>query len=182
MDKFEEHIKKIRHELDIYSPSPDLWNSIEKRLKKEKSLIKQWYSIAAMIIVILGTAIVLLKPTLKMNNDHSAGSNAAELNSVEPPLKETEIYYNNLVNSLYREAAPLLTTNPEIEKELTNDMSRLDSICSEIKKDLKDNIANQEVVEALIQNYRIKIRLLEDILKSMEENEDHSGKNNKYEL
>jgi hypothetical protein len=182
MDKFEEHIKKIRHELDIYSPSSELWNSIEKRLKKEKSLIKQWYSIAAMIIVILGTAVVLLKPTLKLNNNHSAGNNAGELKSVEPPLKETEIYYNNLVNSLYREAAPLLTTNPEIEKELTNDMSRLDSICSEIKKDLKDNIATQEVVEALIQNYRIKIRLLEDILNSMEENEDNSGKNNKYEL
>jgi hypothetical protein len=182
MDKFEEYIKKIRDELDIYSPSPNLWKKIEKELKKEKSLKRQWFSIAAMIIVILGTAIVLLKPTLNLNHNRSEVSNASELNSAGPPLKETEIYYNNLVNSLYREAAPLLTTNPEIEKELTADMSKLDSICSEIKKDLKDNIANQEVVEALIQNYRIKIRLLEDILKSLEENEDNSGKNNKYEL
>ena len=182
MDKFEEHIKKIRHELDIYSPSPDLWNRIEKGLKKEKSLMWQWVSIAAMIIVILGTAIVLLKPTFILNDNRSEGSNAAELNSANPPLKETEIYYNNLVNSLYREAAPLLTINPEIEKGLADDMSKLDSICSDIKKDLKDNIANQEVVEALIQNYRIKIHLLEDILKSLQENEDNTGKNNKYEL
>jgi len=182
MDKFEEHIKKIRHELDIYSPSPDLWNRIEKGLKREKSLKRQWFSIAAMIIVILGTALVLLKPVFKQNDNTSLVRNAAEPDGVSPPLKETEIYYNNLVNSLYREAAPLLTTNPEIEKGLTDDMSRLDSICSEIKKDLKDNIANQEVVEALIQNYRIKIRLLEDILKSLQESEDNPGKNNKYEL
>ena len=71
-------------------------------------------------------------------------------------LKETEIYYNNLANSLYREATPMLTRNPEIEKELSTDISQIDSICSEIKKDLKDNVANQDVIEALIQNYRIK--------------------------
>ena len=91
-------------------------------------------------------------------------SNDSIMTQENPQLKETEIYYNNLVNSLYREATPLLTGNPEIKKELTTDISHLDSICIEIKKDLKDNVANQEVVEALIQNYRIKIRLLEDML------------------
>lgn len=99
-----------------------------------------------------------------------------------PQLKETEIYYSNLVNSLYREATPLLTANPEIEKELTIDISQLDSICSEIKKDLKDNVANQEVVDALILNYRIKIRLLEDMLIILKEGEDNQEKNNNYEL
>jgi hypothetical protein len=97
-------------------------------------------------------------------------------------LKETEIYYNNLVNSLYREATPFLTSNPEIKKELNTDISQLDSICFEIKKDLKDNVANQEVVEALIQNYRIKIRLLEDMLTILKENENHQEKNRSHEL
>ena len=84
-----------------------------------------------------------------------------------PQLKETEIYYNNLVNSLYKEATPLLTNNPDVRKELNNDLSHLDSICIDLKKDLKDNISNQEVVEALIRNYRIKIRILEDMVDSI---------------
>jgi hypothetical protein len=97
-------------------------------------------------------------------------------------LKEAELYYNSLANSLYREATPLLTRNPEIEKELSIDISQIDSICSEIKKDLKDNVANQDVIEALIQNYRIKIKLLEDMLKILKENEENPEKNNSHEL
>ena len=180
MDKFEEHIKKVRQDLDIYNPPPELWNRIERTLEKEKSIKLKWLSVAAMIIVVLGIAALLLKPSFNQNSN--VIHNAEGINQVTPQLSETEIYYNNLVSAIYREAAPLLSTNPEINKELTEDLSRLDSIGSEIRKDLKDNIANQEVVEALIQTYRIKIRLLEDILNLLKENDDNPGKNKKYEL
>ena len=76
----------------------------------------------------------------------------------------------------------MLTKNPEIEKELSADISQIDSICSEIKKDLKDNVANQDVIEALIQNYRIKVRILEDMLKLLKENEETPDKSNSHEL
>jgi hypothetical protein len=59
---------------------------------------------------------------------------------------------------------------------------QIDSICSEIKKDLKDNVANQDVIEALIQNYRIKIRLLEDMLELLKENEENPVKSKSHEL
>jgi len=182
MDKFEEHIRRIKGDLDLYNPPSTLWKRIEKEIGKGRSIRRQWLWVAAMVAVIFGTAIIFIKPSFKQKSYINETNNSAGLNQASPSLNETEIYYNNLVNSLYRKAAPLLTTNPEIEKELTSDLSKLDSICSEIKKDLKDNIANQEVVEALIQNYRIKIRLLEDILTSMKENEDNPGKNRKYEL
>ena len=181
MDKFEQHIKKIRQDLDLYNPPSDLWSRIEKELKKDKSNKWKWISVAAMVILVLGAAI-LIKPSFKQSINNQGLGNAEGLNLASPQLGETEIYYNNLVRSLYQEAAPLLTTNPEIEKELNDDLSRLDSICSDIKRDLKDNVANQEVVEALIQNYRIKIRLLEDILNLLKENDDNPGKTNKYEL
>ena len=84
--------------------------------------------------------------------------------------------------SLYREAAPLLTNNPDVKKELNTDMSHLDSICTDLKKDLKDNISNQDVVEALIQNYRIKIRILEDMLTVLKENEPNPVKIKRHEL
>jgi hypothetical protein len=182
MDKLEEHIRKNREDLDRYSPSSGIWKRIKRGLKKGKSPISQWLSIAAMVIVILGTAVVFLRPGNKWSNTNSEMRNDAGLTTANPQLKETEIYYNNVVNSLYREAIPMLTGNPEIEKELNTDISQLDSICSEIKKDLKDNVANQEVVEALIQNYRIKIRLLEDMLIILKENEDNPEKSKSYEL
>jgi predicted transcriptional regulator len=181
MDKLEEHIRKNREDLDRYSPPKGIWRNIRKKLKKEKSLSRQWLSIAAMITVIMGTAVIFFRPEYRWSSSESQKNND-DLTRVAPQLKETETYYNNLINSLYTEAKPLLTNNPEIKKELNNDLSQLDSICTDLKKDLKDNIANQDVVEALIQNYRIKIRILEDMLRVLKENETNPEKPKSHEL
>jgi flagellar basal body-associated protein FliL len=181
MDKLEEHIRRNREELDKYTPPAGIWRRVRRELKKEKSSAKQWLSIAAMIVVILGTALVLFKPEFRWS-DSKKQNNNEQLTQLTPQLKETEIYYNNLVNSLYTEATPLLTNNPEIKKELNSDLSQLDSICSDLKKDLNDNISNQDVVEALVQNYRIKIRILEDMLKVLKENENNPEKKKNHEL
>jgi hypothetical protein len=92
------------------------------------------------------------------------------------------MYYNTLIKSLYQEATPLLARHPEIEKEMITDITQLDSIRADIKEDLKDNISNQEVIEALIQNYRLKIRLLEEMMALLKENETNQKKNISYEL
>jgi len=183
MDKLEEHIRQNREDLDRYSPPAGTWNRIRKELKKEKSIIRLWFSIAAMIVVILGTTLALFRPAYRWSDPNSGKNNYEGLTRNNPQLKETETYYNNLVNSLYKEATPLLTKNPEIKKELNTDLSHLDSICVDIKKDLKDNIANQDVVEALIQNYRIKIQILEDMLTTLKENENNNPERKEsYEL
>lgn len=182
MDKLEEHIRNNRQDLDKYNPPDKTWKKISRELNVERQMRRQLFSIAAMIIVILGTAIVLFKPEFRWSQSKRL-KNAENVNSsASPQLKETEIYYTNLINSLYKEATPLLTQNPEIKKELNGDLSQIDSICSDIKKDLKDNISNQEVVEALIQNYRTKIRILEDMLTVLKENENNPEKIKGHEL
>ena len=182
MDKLEEHIRRNRDDLDRYDPPSGTWRKIRKELIKEKSLRRQWISVAAMIVVVLGTALVLFRPEFRWSGSDRRNNNDEGLTHFTPQLKETEVYYNNLINSLYREATPLLTNNPELKKELNTDLSRLDSICSDIKKDLKDNISNQDVVEAMIQNYRIKIRILEDMLTTLKGNENNPEKKKSYEL
>jgi len=184
MDKLEEFVRKNRDDLDMYSPSEGVWNKINRDIRKERPSINKWFSIAAMVVVILCTGIILISIKYTRSASNNDTKDDARLEQDNPHLKETEIYYNNLVNSLYHEATPLLTGNPEIKKELNADISHLDSICSDIKKDLKDNVANQEVIEALIQNYRIKIRLLEDMLAVLKEkeNENNPEKNKSHEL
>jgi hypothetical protein len=182
MNKLEEYIRKNRDDLDKYTPSANIWRRINKELNKRKSPFIRWLSIAAMVMVVFGTAAILFKTVSRKSGESKTFTSETETVRLNPQLNETELYYNNLVNSLYRSASPLLTANPEIEKELKSDFSQLDSICADIKKDLKDNVANQEVVEALIQNYTLKIRLLEDMLNILKENENNTGKNKSYEL
>jgi ABC-type cobalt transport system substrate-binding protein len=181
MDKLEEHIRQNRDDLDRYTPHSGIWRKIRKQLARENSLTKQWLSIAAIIVVILGTALFFFRPELRWSGaDHKNSED--HFTRLDPQLKETETYYNNLVNSLYTEVTPLLTNNPVINKELNADLSHLDSICVDLKKDLKDNISNQEVIGALIQNYRIKIRILEDMLTLLKTNENNPEKKKGNEL
>ena len=91
-------------------------------------------------------------------------------------VRETYRYYDNKIKSLYQEAEPLLTANPEISSELTTGMNELDSLSSLIISDLHDNVASREVIEALIYNYRLRIELLEDMLRLMREHESETEK------
>lgn len=182
MDKLEEHIRKNREDLDRYSPSKTVWKNIDRQINKKVFPLRKVLSVAAMFVVILATSVLLFKNGLLTRIITGSEYGTANDVQVNSQIKETELYYNNLFNSLYREATPMLTGNPEIREEFTSDISHLDSIYIEIKRDLKDNVANQDVVEALIQNYRTKIRLLEEMLIVLKENDINPEKENLHEL
>lgn len=162
MDRLEEYITKNREDLDRYEPSDEVWKGIRKEMHRGRRDLFRWLSAAAAIAIITGTAAVFY---------------VARANKANPELVESEIYYNNLINDLYSKATPLLTGNPDLKKELLDDMSQLDSICADIKRDLRDNVDNQEVIEALITNYRIKTQILEDMLEVLRQNDVNPEKN-----
>jgi len=166
MEELEKFILNNRTELDPYDPDPGIWKKIDSELGQRKRIIYRWLSVAAILLVALGGAFVIYRQH-EMNKPALISARAQQ-----KEIHETELFYSNMLNSLYREAEPLLTNQPEIRQELSSDMQKIDSLCIEIKKDLKDNISNQEVIEALVQNYRIKIRILEDMLSVLRENEN----------
>lgn len=182
MDKMEEYIRKNREELDKLSPSPGIWKGIRKELRPVRSGTIRWIQAAAMIIVILTTAALFYVNQDGRNIAISGDKNEILLMKANPELKETEIYYNNLINNLYSEAVPLLTGQKDVEDELLNDLSQLDSICIDIKRDLRDRVSNQEVIEALINNYRTRIQILEEMLMLLKENENNTEKEKEHEL
>jgi len=182
MDKLEEFIKKNRNDLDIYKPSPILWRRIKKVMRTDRLPVRRWISIAATIAVLITTSVIFYHIGKDDRISDGILNDGRGFASFYPQLKEAEAYYNNQINMLYREAAPLLTGNPELERELNYDISQIDSLYSDLKKDLRDNIANQDVVEALIQNYLIKIKILEDMLAILKENESNSQKTKSHEL
>jgi hypothetical protein len=172
MDNLERFVRENRGKLDIYEPSPGVWGKIEgQRIFISKKLLIR-ISAAAVLILVMGSAMLL----------YTSGNRKNKLSGLSGEVKEMEIFYNSMASTLYLQAKPMLTGQPEIEKELDNDLARIDNICSEIKKDLEDNVANQEVIEALIRNYTIKIHILEDMLRILNENENKTEKRKYNEL
>ena len=163
MDRLEDFIRENRGELDRYLPGKKVWKNIRTRSPKRSGF--RWMQAAAVLVLTMALAFFLYRHKMISKNE--------KLN-----LEETEIYYNNIFNSLYREASPVLTGYPDAKKELSAELGHLDSLCADIRRDLKDNVSNQEVIMALIQNYREKIRILEEMLTALKD-EDHNGEKSK---
>ena len=163
MDELERHITSGREKMDIHDPDPRLWHKIEKGLSGRQRRLPGYLWRAAVVMIIAGAGMAAMIGLIRTNERINDPQVAA--------VRDTYYYYDNRIKSLYQEAAPLLTANPEIHTELNLGMDELNSLSADIIDDLRDNIANKEVVEALISNYRLRIELLEDMLQLMKENE-----------
>ncbi len=174
MDELEKHIISGREKMDIHDPDPNLWEKIEERLPGRKRRLPGYLWRAAVVAIIAGAGMAAVAGIIRTNE---------RINDPQVAIvRDTYYYYDNLIKSLYEEAEPLLTANPEISTELNLGMDELNSLSAEIIEDLRDNIASKEVVEALIGNYRLRIELLEDMLKLMKENEQEPEKSTGNEL
>ena len=58
---------------------------------------------------------------------------------------------------------------------MRRELADLDSVFLSLKNDLHDHISNPEIIDAMIQNYRLKLSLLEQIQVELQE---QNGKNN----
>ena len=181
-DNLENFIRDHSAEFDLHEPNPALWKGIEKKITSGKVIRWKFYvTRAAAIILIFGASIIVQQIWLKKNNSttHEMKSASVEI----PEVKEAEMYYSGLISEKIKEVQPLLLQNPSLEKELNSDLTQLDSIYTGLKTDLKDNIANDEVIEAMIQNYRLRISILEDMLSYLKsENKNDSIKKTEHEI
>ncbi|MBN2347668.1 MAG: hypothetical protein JXJ22_02455 [Bacteroidales bacterium] len=181
-DKFEKFISENREAFDIHEPDPKIWDRIEKNTRPVRKLNwkKILYQAAAVVIIFLASYMVhdlVQKPP----KDSVAKEKKQELEI--PELMEAEIYYTSILNNKLEEIKPILAGDPGLQKELNIELSELDSIYRDLKQDLQDNIANNEVIEAMIQNYRFRVAILEDILSQLKSEEDTSKqKINRYEI
>ncbi|MFH0866860.1 MAG: hypothetical protein V1904_11745 [Bacteroidota bacterium] len=67
--------------------------------------------------------------------------------------------------------------NTEIGQQVNVEFAQLDTVYKSLSNDLKDNINNSEVLEAMILNYRIRLEILESIMQQLETTADCYEKN-----
>lgn len=174
-DKIKKFILEHRDDFDFREPDPGVWKKIEADIRSKREI--KWRLIlarTAAVVLIFAASYAVNELVHRLNNRNTKAENYTKNGHEKtiPGLREAEAYYTGLVNQKLDELKPIIANCPSIEEELNIDMSELDSVYIELKADLKDNMSNQEVVEAIIENYRLKIRILEDLLSEMEPLED----------
>ena len=176
----EDFVKQHREQFDLQEPDPSIWlkiNPASVPVVKERRPMR-WLRVAATIALIFaGSSAGIYFLT------GERGASDLYTSELYREMQESEQYYTRMVAQRYNELEPFLAENPAAREMLTTDMEELDEVYEELKNDLKDNVSNPEVIEAMILNYRVKLEILEDLLNQLKEKENQDyEKNGSYSL
>lgn len=175
-DRLEDFVRNNKESFDIFEPKPELWTGIEKKVAHKKAIRwRLYFSRAAAVAAIFVASFLVQHYWFGGKTKPAKSISNVEINI--PELKEAEIYYSGMINEKMKEVKPFLKEHPSMARELDTDFYELDSVYYSLKNDLKDNVANHEVIEAMIQNYRMKISILEDMLRFLEEQNESDTTN-----
>jgi len=124
--------------------------------------------------------LVLLPPDARRPEAKPSPADAAALPPrpiAIPELIEAEAYYSVQVSTKLREVETLAKGSPELLEHLHQDLGELDHVYEELKRDLQENLSNEQVVNAMIQSYRLKLEILERLLEQLKEDQPNTANN-----
>lgn len=165
-DRLESFVNENRHEFDRFEPSDKTWDAIRKRLEEKTSKPRKlaWLKVAAVLAVaILSAAIVYQQRFSEQRQDAKVLQSDPELRE----LIEAEAYYSQEVNVRMDEIKKCYKIHPELKSEVESDLNELEKMYLSLKSDLKENISNKEVIEAMIENNRVRLKLVDDVLEQI---------------
>jgi hypothetical protein len=160
-ESLEDFVKKNREKFDDLEPTPRVWKGIEKNSRKSKkvSIVPMLFRVAAVLAIVITTSVILLN---NLANNRTL--------SHDPELKElieAESFYAQEVNTKLKEIRKCYYTYPELKNDIETDLNELEYMYIELKKDLKQNISNKDVIEAMIENNRYRLKLVDDVLEQI---------------
>jgi hypothetical protein len=178
-DPIKDYIDRNREEFDDRKLPEGIWEGIEKELPQEKVErmvpLNGVLRVAAAVILVLGMGIVL---TILMNREDPSAiaedekQEYPEPNIYEryPELADAEFYYASRIEGLQEELNKF-----EISEEDFESLALLEEELTELKKELGDEVSNEDLIQAMMEIYKYKLEMLEDMLQQI-----RGDKNEKY--
>lgn len=168
MDDFEKYIAKNKQQFSNQKPNKaKIWAAIEEELDTDiaKPKVvplykKPLFKVAASIVLVLGIFSIL---TLSVFNTQRIPSMA------NSELQEINTHYQAMVNYQVQLVKSSVYLTSVDKKDFLQFMEELDEEYNDLTKDLKDNLDNEIVLEAIIQNYKKRIELIENLLNQISE-------------
>lgn len=151
--ELEQFVQQNREAFDAEMPSQHIWQEVEKTFPRRRIHIRV-LRMAATIALVLGLGIVIGR--------YAAPQSESELvlSDISQEYAELEYFYTQKIN----QKIDLLKTEKPDDKALS-DISELEKEFEGLKKELQQtNTSDEQVIHAMIENYRTKIEILERVL------------------
>ena len=185
-DKLEEFVSQNREGFDSDGPSKDLWTNISSQIVSKKKIrtvpLYQALSLAAVLLVSVGLSMFYFTmqwsekkhESEALVNPIDSEYSGISLTDVSPELAEAEDYYN-------KEVSHKLSQLKEIkaDQEAIEEVEFLDAEFKLLKQELGES-NNEKVITAMIENYQLKLDILENILEQYKKVEEDEEENETY--
>ena len=158
-DRLEKFMTENREAFNDAEPNPLLWLRVEEDLQKRKKTrtikMQRVLAYAASVIIVLGFGMVI-----GLNLD-KGGSKTLPMGEQYAEFQEAEHYFQKQINVKQN-----ALKEHQVDSDVQDDLSQLDAVYNEMKAELlsSNNKDNSAIIEAMINNYRIRLEILERIL------------------
>lgn len=150
LDNLKNHIENERDEFETYPFDSDAgWVEIASKVIPKQQKRDPWKiaGIAACFAFICAGTLFFMNPVSQGDSE----------------IAELERYYNGEINQKIT-----LVKSQIKDDRILQDLNTMDQAFAELKADLKDNVDNQEVITAMMENYQLKLQILEEIINELD--------------
>ncbi len=162
-----------RKEADTLQAPDFLWERIAAELDQQQQInvqpmrrvwLKLLLRVAAAATVLLVAGIFAIRQWQPTNNTASTWANY-------PELQQAEAYFQPMIVAKVQRLEQI--GDKALTAALLQDLALLEKDYETLAKDLRDNADNQQLVKAMVENYRSRLQLLERILNEIEQKQSN---------
>ena len=176
MDFLEKYIHDNRKEMDGLEavPTDKIWMNIPREKNKKKngkkrlhhlkinqSNIWKYAAVAASILALVGWGLWFWHPP----------QNTISIADISPELAEKEMHLTQLISQKEKEIN-WENIDKKIHADILNDLKTIEQNTEQTKLDIAQ-FPDEKIIETLIRNYELKIRILENLNREIEKNKYH---------
>lgn len=184
-DKLEQFVKNNAEAFNSLEPPVLAWVAIENELPGNKSnKIRHFWPFAwkAAAAVLIFASAWMLNDYLDYKKHNSKALVKLEVSPELSDLSDAEAYYTSQISSKQSELLAYTKEHPEIIEDLKKEFREMDKNKEELKNDLAESNADEKVIEAIIQSYRVKLEILDQMLTELRKTKEETRKQKPTEI
>lgn len=168
LEDFESFIETHRADFDTEIPNLKIWAQIDKTVNRSverRHILRGWFLRAAAAVALL---VVGATGGIFLNENRKDVVVEKQMEQVVPNFHDTEKFYDQQVKAKLTKLASYDNADPSV----LSDLKQIDEIQEELKAELENAPASarEAIVRQMIDNYKIKIGILERVLETIEGN------------
>lgn len=187
-NRFEDFIHNNREEMDDKVPPSAVWDKVANRISPHSTAkVRRMHPVrwvaAAAILLFLGTGSYFLFLKKDVTGTQVAATNpdssdSLSLSAINPVYAKEVYHFTQLIELKQAELKQLEKENPELYKQFMGDITKLDSSYHSLKEELPSNPNREQLLEAMIQNLKLQMDLLNQQLAIIQQINQSKNKKN----